>query len=154
MTDAIETGSLTPDMLSALLAQPLIARIATASPSTHKPHVVPVWFEWDGESVWISAFRSTRKVKELQSNPQCSITIDSAESGVDFRGVIFEGPAELVISPPDFVQSKTEQVYARYLGDEVRLARYQEWIYDPENLLIKLTPKRTYTWYSARSGQT
>ena len=31
-------------------------------------HVVPVWFGWDGESIYISAFRSTRKVKELIRN--------------------------------------------------------------------------------------
>jgi nitroimidazol reductase NimA-like FMN-containing flavoprotein (pyridoxamine 5'-phosphate oxidase superfamily) len=153
MTDDIQTGSLTPEMLNAFLAQPLIARIASSSPSNHQPHVVPVWYEWDGSSVWISAFRSTRKVKELRSNPQCSIAIDSAESGVDFRGVIFEGPAELVDSPVDFVQRKTEQVYTRYLGEEVHQARYQEWIFDPENLLIKLTPQRTYTWYSARKSR-
>jgi len=150
MTDDIETGSLTPDMLDTYLAQPLIARIATASHASHRPHVVPVWFEWDGESIWISTFRSTRKVKELEANPQCSIAIDSADSGVDFRGVIFEGPTELVTAPLDFVQRKTEQIYTRYLGEEVRQPRYQEWIYDPENLLIKLTPQHTNTWFSAR----
>jgi nitroimidazol reductase NimA-like FMN-containing flavoprotein (pyridoxamine 5'-phosphate oxidase superfamily) len=150
MTDDIETGSLAPEILDAFLAQPLIARIATASPSTHRPHVVPVWFEWDGESIWISTFRSTRKIRELQANPLCSIAIDSADSGVDFRGVVFEGPAELVTAPLDFVQRKSEQIYTRYLGEEVRQPRYQEWIYDSENLLIKLTPQRRNTWYFAR----
>lgn len=150
MTDEIENGSLSPEMLSEFLAQPLIARLATASPSTCRPHVVPVWFAWDGQSVWISAFRSTRKIKELQANPLCSIAIDTADSAVDFRGVVFEGAAELVTAPADFVQRKTEQVYARYLGEEVRQPRYQSWIYDPENLLIRLNPQRTYSWYSAR----
>jgi general stress protein 26 len=111
---------------------------------------VPVWYEWDGESLWISTFRSTRKVRELAANPQCSIAIDSADSGVDFRGVVFEGSAELVTAPLDFVQRKTEQIYTRYLGEEVRHPRYQEWIYDPENLLIKLSPQHTNTWFSAR----
>ena len=40
-------------------------RLATANPRTLQPHVVPVWFWWDGTSLWISAFSSTRKVKEL-----------------------------------------------------------------------------------------
>jgi general stress protein 26 len=141
---------MTPDMIAALLESVTLARIATSSPATHQPHVVPVWFGWDGESIWISTFRSTRKVKDLESNPYCSIAIDTAESGVDFRAVIFEGRAELVTEPRSLVEEKTTWVYTRYLGpDGVLAPDPQSWIHDPQNLLIKLIPSRTYSWYSA-----
>ncbi len=47
--------------LDLLLGAPLVARLATANATTLQPHVVPVWFEWDGEAVWISSFNSIYK---------------------------------------------------------------------------------------------
>lgn len=48
-----------------VLKEVVLARLATANSKTCQPHVVPVWFLWDGESIWISAFNSTRKVKNF-----------------------------------------------------------------------------------------
>lgn len=146
----VESGKMSPETLTEFLLQPNIARLATAERDTSQPHVVPVWYLWDGESVWISSFRSTRKVKELQENPLCSIVVDTADSGVDYRSVVFEGEAELISDPLDFVQELTTRIYIRYLGETgVLEPDPQSWIHSPENLLIKLTPERTYTWYSA-----
>ena len=64
--------------VQALLAEPVLARLATANPKTLQPHVVPVWFLWDGSSLWISAFVSTRKVKDLLKNPRCAVLIEPA----------------------------------------------------------------------------
>ena len=60
----------------ALLDQPVLARIATAQAKSLQPHVVPVWFLWDGDNLWISAFSSTRKLKDLASNPRCAVLIE------------------------------------------------------------------------------
>ena len=35
-------------VMNQVLSQPLIARLATAD-QNNQPHVVPVWFGWDGE---------------------------------------------------------------------------------------------------------
>jgi nitroimidazol reductase NimA-like FMN-containing flavoprotein (pyridoxamine 5'-phosphate oxidase superfamily) len=137
------------EQIDAWLVQPVLARIATANPVSGQPHVVPVWYAWDGESIWISAFRSTRKVKELQKNPRCSIVVDCADSGTENWGVVLEGSAELVTGPKEFLEEMTTRVYTRYLGPEGVLAEDpQSWIKDPENLLIKLTPAKTFTWFS------
>jgi nitroimidazol reductase NimA-like FMN-containing flavoprotein (pyridoxamine 5'-phosphate oxidase superfamily) len=151
MSEEVETGKMTLEMVAALMARPVIARLATCSKKTHRPHVVPVWFLWDGSAIWISSFRSTRKVVDLQENPFCSIAVDTAESGVDFEAVILEGQAELVTGPEDFLQDMTTRIYTRYLGPEGVLAPDpQSWIHDPENLLIKLAPKKIMSWYSAQ----
>lgn len=150
MADEVVSGQLTGPMLEVLLAEPVLARIATANPNTHQPHVVPVWYLWDGESLWISSFISTRKNKELQKNPKVSILIDTAESAVDFRSALFEGTAELIREPAEFMVEMTTRIYTRYLGEDgVKGDDPQSWIRDPENTLIKLTPKTIKTWYSA-----
>jgi len=129
------------------LNRPLLARLATLNPEVMQPHVVPVWYGWDGESLWISAFRSTRKVKELMVNPHCSIIVDVDDSGGGIRAVLMEGEAELITTPQPLLEEKTAWVYTRYLGPEGVLASDpQSWIKDPENLLIKLTPALVRTW--------
>jgi nitroimidazol reductase NimA-like FMN-containing flavoprotein (pyridoxamine 5'-phosphate oxidase superfamily) len=124
-----------------------LARLATADPETNQPHVVPVWYGWEGQSLWISAFRSTRKVKELLKNPRCSVIIDVDGDKPGLRAVLMEGEAELVRSPQELLVAKTTWVYTRYLGPEGVLADDpQSWIKDPENLLIKLTPVFIKSW--------
>lgn len=133
-------------LIDAFLEKPLIARMATADRYA-RPHVVPVWYAWDGTTIWISSFASTRKVAELRQNPYLSISIDVAEQNGATRAVILEGKSELITEPREFIASQSYWIYKRYLGDEGVLAKEpQSWIHDPENLLIKLTPEDIYTW--------
>ncbi len=145
MTSKLE-DTLSKDWVTDFLAQPYLARMATCDPHTHQPHVVPVWYEWDGKYLWISSFRSTRKVKELIDNPLISITIDWDQRGEPARGVIIEGKAELV-TEREIVEKRSTQIYTRYLGEDGVLApEPQSWIYDAENLVIRVTPHWASAW--------
>jgi general stress protein 26 len=135
--------------VQAFLREPLIARLASCNPVTLQPHVVPVWYEWDGESIWISSFRSTRKVRELQANPLASLVIDRDERGGPAVGVIFEGPVEFVTDPQTGIE-RGGQIYARYLGEEgAQEDEPQSWLHDPEHLLLRMVPARVYAWGGA-----
>jgi general stress protein 26 len=126
-----------------LLGQPILARLGTANPKTLQPHVVPVWFEWDGESLWISAFESTRKVKDVQRNRRISVLVDTLDPS---HAVLFEGVVEL-ISDPAVVASRSKSIYTRYLGAEgVKEPDPASWIDDPENRILKLTPEKVWAW--------
>ena len=133
--------------MDAFLAAPRLARFASASPETLQPHVVPVWYEWDGEVMWISSYESTRKIGELRGNPKCAVVIDVAESVDGVSAVVFEGEAELITAPRDFVRDMALRIYTRYMGPEGVLAPDpQEWANSPENLIIKVTPKFVKVW--------
>jgi nitroimidazol reductase NimA-like FMN-containing flavoprotein (pyridoxamine 5'-phosphate oxidase superfamily) len=153
MYENVEGGDLSRRQVDGLLIQPVLARLATTSAATMQPHVVPVWFLWDGEHIWISSFSSTRKVRELLQNPHCAVLIDDAAGGVDYWAVLFEGVAELVMEPAEVVQAVSTRIYVRYIGEDgVQDPRPRSWIHDPENLLIKLAPQRTRAWYSVTRG--
>jgi len=125
------------------LAKPLLARLGTANPSTTQPHVTPVWFAWDGECIYISAFISTRKAREVGENPRISVLIDVDNPT---RAVLLEGVAEL-ISEPGEVGRLSEWIYARYVGEtEVKKKPYAGWAQDLENRIIKLKPEKAYAW--------
>lgn len=134
-------------LIEAVLAEAVLARLATTNPRTLQPHVVPVWFAWDGESVWISSFSSTRKIRELKKNPRGAVLIESKQEGSKLQAVLLEGPVELVTEPRQLVNELASRIYIRYLGQEgLSDSEPQSWLKDPENLLIKLTPDRILSW--------
>ena len=138
--------TITPPM-AALLSQPLLARLATANSKNCQPHIVLVWFLWDGESIWISAFVSTRKVKEVMGNPRIAVLIEPKDGQGQPQAVLLEGAAELISETDDFVREMSLRIYEKYLGPEGVLANDpQSWAKDPENRLIKLTPQLVYAW--------
>ena len=131
----------------AFLSQPLLARMATANPKTLQPHVVPVWYAWDGTSLWINTFRGSRKVKDLLKNPAISVVVDSPIPLDDLSAVILEGKAEIVDLPRPELEEKITWIYTRYLGPEgVKEAEPQSWIKDPTSILIRLTPSWVKSW--------
>ncbi len=129
-----------------MLGEPVLARLATANAKTLQPHVVPVWFLWDGVSLWISAFSSTRKIKDLATNVKCAILIEPAQPG-SLEAVLFEGRADVIDQPRGLVCDMSVRIYARYMGEEgAREPEPQSWAVDPENRLIRLTPTNVYVW--------
>ncbi len=126
-----------------LLAEPLLARLGTANPGTAQPHVTPVWFAWDGERLYISAFISTRKAREVSENPRISVLIDTENPT---RAVLLEGVAEVLEGARE-VGRLSEWIYARYVGEvEVKKDPYAAWARDPENRIIKLKPTKVFAW--------
>jgi nitroimidazol reductase NimA-like FMN-containing flavoprotein (pyridoxamine 5'-phosphate oxidase superfamily) len=135
------------DLIEAVLMEMVLARLATSNPKTMQPHVVPVWFMWDGDYVWISSFVSTRKIRELSINPRGAVLIESKQEGGKLQAVLLEGTVELVTQPRQLVKELASRIYIRYLGPEgIKDAEPQSWLNDPENLLIKLTPERIISW--------
>lgn len=150
MTEEIRYGKLTKTQLDAFLAHPLLARLATAVPSKEdppqfQPHNTPVWFLWDGASLYISAFTSTRKVKEVRRNPYIAVLIDVMDPIDGVTAVLMEGKAEW-IDERQQVMDISREIYTRYMGEGVHDPAPQSWIVDPENSLIKLTPAKIYPW--------
>jgi PPOX class probable F420-dependent enzyme len=131
---------------NAFLAQPILGRLATASPSG-QPHVVPVWFLWEEDAAWISAYNSTRKVKELKRNPKYSLVVDLPKPKHGITGILLEGEVEIFPGFEPEVRKRIERIYLKYLGPEGILGKDpQEWLKSPENTLIKLTPQKIIAW--------
>jgi general stress protein 26 len=145
MTDAVKNNR--KALIEAVLGEAVLARLATTNPKTLQPHVVPVWFMWDGEYVWISSFVSTRKIRELKKNPRGAVLIESKQKAGKLQAVLMEGTVELVTESRQQVREIASRIYIRYLGPEgIKDPEPQSWLNDPQNLLIKLTPARIISW--------
>jgi PPOX class probable F420-dependent enzyme len=150
VTNVVQSREMSRSEIDAFLAEPILARIATIRGD--RPHVVPVWFYWDGESIWIETGLNFQKHKNLMRNPQCTIAIDVTEGGLRFKGVILEGVADLITEPDDFVRQTVVRIYTKYLGTEgIQAATPQRMINAP-HVIIKLTPEQISTWDDTRAG--
>lgn len=150
MAEEIRYGKLTRTQFEAFLNQAILARLATAvpvkdQPELFQPHNVPVWFYWDGEALYISAFQSTRKVKEVRRNPYIAVLIDVMDAVDGVMGVLMEGKSEWLVDPEP-VQHWSRLVYAKYYPNGVLDSAAESWVVDPENSIIKLIPSKIYTW--------
>jgi PPOX class probable F420-dependent enzyme len=64
--------------------------LATVRPDG-PPHVMPVWGTWDGDGVLFSTSPTSRKARNLDADPRCTVSTDNA-----LEPVVLEGTAELV----------------------------------------------------------
>jgi nitroimidazol reductase NimA-like FMN-containing flavoprotein (pyridoxamine 5'-phosphate oxidase superfamily) len=131
---------------SLLTGEPVLARLATADPKTLQPHVTPVWFLWDGTSLWISAFSSTRKAQYIAKNRKISVLIEPKNPDENLQAVLLEGSCEFLTAPDERVAAISLKIYERYVGAANITDKERSWTTDPENRLIKLTPAKTYAW--------
>ena len=110
---------LAPDVTE-FLRQPNVAALSTVRPEG-RPHVTPVWYEYDGSEFVISSLRTTQKMRNISRKGFASLCIYSQE--MPYRHVIVEGPAR-VGSPVDNVWR--ERVATRYLGEAAGRAYVRE----------------------------
>jgi PPOX class probable F420-dependent enzyme len=60
--------------------------VATVRPDG-RPHVMPVWGVWLDGRVWFSSGRRSRKARNLDVDPRCTVTTDDARDPVVVDGV-------------------------------------------------------------------
>jgi PPOX class probable F420-dependent enzyme len=78
-----------------LRAEPIIW-LTTASPSG-RPHMVPMWFLWNGRAILLFSLPNTRKLREIAAIPAVVLALGPADQGYDV--VIVEGKATLIDDP-------------------------------------------------------
>jgi general stress protein 26 len=80
----------------------LIARLSTIGKDGF-PNISPVWYYWDGESIFFDLGVKRANTKNLRRNPRCSVVIDIDNRPVSgmrenfARAVLIKGNAELYL---------------------------------------------------------
>jgi nitroimidazol reductase NimA-like FMN-containing flavoprotein (pyridoxamine 5'-phosphate oxidase superfamily) len=122
--------------LDAFLAQPLLARIATAGPT-----VRPVWFLWEERCFWWLTGQWSRLPALLARDPSVALVVDTCDLATgEVLQVTASGDAELL----PFDAERARRWGARYLGpDERHWSRFAASVFaDPSTRFIRLAPSR------------
>ena len=103
-----------------------------------RPHLVPVWFVWDGASILFFSKPAAQKVRNLRYSPQVMLALDSADEGEDV--VLLEGRAELL--GPDAPRSTLPAYAEKYAALMARLGMAADWHAAEYNQAIGVTIER------------
>ena len=135
---------LSDEELRSFLSRPLIAKLATIRRDGW-PCVNPVWFEYDGDSIYVVARKRSSYVDNIMHDSRVSVLIDECEP--PYTRVIIEGNAEIVEGPSTegrWVEIAKRMV-SRYLEPEKGM-KYLEETLDQPRYLIKIKPKNIISW--------
>jgi PPOX class probable F420-dependent enzyme len=122
------------------LASESVAWLTTAG-AEGQPQSSPVWFIWDGASLWLRSQAHAGKVRNIGANSRVAFHL--ADDGHGGNIITIEGTASLEAPPPELF--------------DAYLAKYDEPIRNalqttPEQLAadypttIRITPTRTRAW--------
>lgn len=106
---------LTPEELDDFLSGLWGAQLACIRPNG-TPHLVPLWYEWDGEAMWLAASPGSSWRGFICVNPRVSVTLD--EPWPPLRRLFLTGRAE-VVDPTDIpggLAGLRRRLAVRYLG--------------------------------------
>ena len=105
---------ITPEVRVFLLDTVHTGKLATVR-ADGRPHVVPIWFDLDGDTLYFSTWHTTVKAKNIRRDPRICICVDDERP--PFSYAMLEGVAE-------FVDDKDASLYwatrigGRYMGSE------------------------------------
>lgn len=60
------------------------------------PHVVPLWFVWPEDAVYVSTRREGRTWANASADPRVALTVDVGRAWVELAGIQIRGRAELL----------------------------------------------------------
>lgn len=111
------------------------------------PHTVPLGYFRLGRDIVMGVRDGTRKVANIDNNPNVSVLLENGSSMADIRGVMLQGHARIVREPSETLQLARE-------GARKRGVPESEWPTAPRPgvTYIRMTPARTLSWDYATSA--
>ena len=105
------------------------------------PHSVPLGYFRLGRDIIMGVRDRTRKVANVEANPNVSILLEDGSSMADIRGVMFQGHARIV-------RERTEALQLAREGARARGVPESQWPTEPRPgaAYIRVTPVRTVSW--------
>jgi PPOX class probable F420-dependent enzyme len=113
-----------------------IAWLSTTRPDG-RPHVVPVWFVWDGESIVVLSKPDAQKVRNVRDNPNVMLALGTPRD--DFDVELVEGVAELVSEACEPCQGR---LATKYEAAMERLGVTSQRFFETYRQAMRITPTR------------
>ena len=124
------------EVANLVTSEPLMAHLATCSDG--RPHVAPVWYNYDADEEVVEILTTGRKLANIRENPRVALSIQKDVDGQAQWRVTLLGTAS-VVDDDDAKREATRRINTKYGADE------SAW---PENRLVKIdigtATSRTY----------
>jgi PPOX class probable F420-dependent enzyme len=121
------------------LRQNLIIWLGSVRPDG-RPHLVYVFFLWDGKYILIFSQPTSQKIRNVRHNPNVTLALDDTKYGEDM--VILEGRAELLHDPA--VNPMLPAYAAKYDSELQRVGLTAEAMAAVYSQALLITPTRFF----------
>lgn len=116
----------------------LVGALATIR-ADGSPHVVPIWYRWDGAKIIIWSGPTIGWVKRLHDDPRVAFTV--YENAVPSRAAYIRGVARLHEAPMAELRDELRTITARYVPAERLEAQLAEYEHDGNATIITIVPE-------------
>ncbi|MEV1021835.1 pyridoxamine 5'-phosphate oxidase family protein [Streptomyces sp. NPDC050264] len=135
---------MTSQELDTFLTEQRTCRVATVS-ADGTPHVSPLWFVWDGTSMWFYSLARSRRWADLRADGRVAVAVDAGEGYGELRGVELSGRIEFVGESPRTGEpcpelGAPERLFAR------KNFEMDEMFHDGRHAWARLTPDKIASW--------
>ncbi len=103
-----------------------------------RPHVVPIWFTLDGETILFMTGQGTVKGKNMRRDPRVTLCID--DENPPYAYIMVEGTVEFSDNLDEMLPWSTK-IAARYMGEN-KADEYGKRNAVAGELLVRLTPTK------------
>jgi pyridoxamine 5'-phosphate oxidase-like protein len=114
------------------------------------PHVVPLWFVWLEDAVFVSCREGSRVHRNLQLEPRTVLAFDRGRDWPDQAGVLVHGRAEFLPEDHPALRRALSAWFEKYRGELAGsgFAAYAEQVRSPA--VFRVRPERLASWDHAR----
>jgi hypothetical protein len=102
-----------PEQLRRTFRDAPACRIATVGPSG-APHVVPRWFVWTEDGLFVSTRRGDATWEHADADPRVSVLIDRGRDWLELAGIRVDGSAELLPAEDPRVRKPMSTWHEKY----------------------------------------
>lgn len=103
-----------------------------------RPHVVPIWFELDGDNLVFTTHESSVKAKNMKRDPRVSLSVDDQTPPYSF--ITVEGTATFSEDPEKLLSWAT-RIGGKYMGEDQAEA-YGERNSSEGEIIVRITPTK------------
>lgn len=141
-----------------MLADPLVRYLLEARLigvlATHDPvasiHAVPMWYAFDGECVLLATGARSRKVRNLERDPNATFVLHDSRPGFEICGASLSGEVE--VARGSKALGLIDRVHARYVAADAEEEPAVGRFLSSDDVALRLRPSLAFTWDERESA--
>ena len=119
-----------------------ILHLATVD-KTGEPHIVPVWYMYSTNKIYIGTNTKTEKAKNIKTHKRVSFCVDVGVNAPNIFGVMGQGSAKL-IKDAQTVSRLEKKILLRYFKNLNNKSAKE--LLDDTDCIIEIMPKKYAIW--------
>ena len=113
------------------------------------PHVVPLWFVWLDDAIYLTCRRGSRIGRNVEHDPRVAVTLDRGQTWTEQAGCVIRGEAETLRQEDPGVKRALSAWFEKYRAElsGFGFAAYAREVVEP--VVLRVRPERLASWVHA-----